>query len=64
MSSMKEISFILHYIGEEHANWEHRVDGGGKDDGYDIFVIAGYPVNQIYLNSLPIKTRQLNYLEK
>ena len=25
--------FHLAYIGEEHAKWEHRVDGGGKDDG-------------------------------
>ncbi len=22
--------FHLAYIGEEHAEWEHRVDGGGK----------------------------------
>jgi 8-oxo-dGTP diphosphatase len=25
--------FHLAFIGEEHISWEHRVDGGGKDDG-------------------------------
>ncbi len=29
--------FHLAFIGEEHDSWEHRVDGGGKDDGMTFY---------------------------
>ena len=29
--------FHLKFIGKEHAGWEHRVYGGGKDDGLTFY---------------------------
>jgi len=38
--------FHLAFIGEEHVSWEHRVYGGGEDDGLT-FCHRWVPINEL-----------------